>query len=239
MIAIEACLSGQGDKRRVHFLHIGKTGGTAIKHALNGVSTERYEIHLHPHQYRLRDAPVGDGVFFFLRDPIARFVSGFHSRQRQGLPRAHFPWKRAERLAFSRFSTPNGLAIALSSEDAEERAAAVSAMNSIGHVKFHYWNWFGDESYFVSRSRDVLFVGRQEILDEDFERLKTVLGLPAGISLPEDDVESHRNPPDLDPSLEAGAVENLRGWYREDYRFVALCEELFIPARGPAPGARL
>lgn len=226
-----------GEKRRVHFLHIGKTGGTAIKHALNGVSAERYEIHLHPHEYRLRDAPVGDGVFFFLRDPIARFVSGFYSRQRQGLPRAHFPWKRAERVAFSRFSSPNGLAIALSSEDAEERAVAVSAMNSIGHVKLHYSNWFGDESYFLSRSGDVLFVGRQETLDEDFERLKAVLGLPAETALPEDDVESHRNPPGLDTSLESEAIENLRSWYREDYRFAALCEELFSSARGPVPGA--
>ena len=231
-------MSGHGAKRRVHFLHIGKTGGTAIKHALNGVSTERYEIHLHPHEYRLRDAPVGDGVFFFLRDPIARFVSGFYSRQRQGLPRGHFPWRRAERVAFSRFATPNGLAIALSSEDPEQKAAALSAMNSIGHVKFHYWNWFGDESYFVSRSGDVLFVGRQETLDEDFERLKAVLGLPAGTALPAEDIETHRNPPDLDTSLEAGAVENLKSWYREDYRFAALCEELFSPARGPVPGAR-
>jgi hypothetical protein len=225
-------------KRRVHFLHIGKTGGTAIKRALKGVSTPRYEIQLHPHSFRLRNAPVGDGVFFFLRDPIARFVSGFYSRWRQGMPRAHFPWTRAERVAFSRFSTPNSLAIGLGSEDAGERAAALDAMKGIRHVKAHYWDWFGDESYFVSRAADVLFVGRQETLDEDFERLKAALDLPAGIALPEDDVESHRNPEGLDTFLEDAAVDNLKRWYREDYRFAALCAGLVSPARAPGPEAR-
>jgi hypothetical protein len=225
-------------KRRVHFLHIGKTGGSAIKHALSNVDAKRYEIHLHTHEFRLRNVPAGDGVFFFLRDPATRFVSGFHSRRRQGMPRARYPWNRAERMAFSRFSTPNALAIALTSEDAQVRAEALNAMHGIRHVKSHYWNWFGDESYFRSRFGDVLFVGRQETLDEDFERLKAVLDLPAGIALPKDDVESHRDPTGLDRTLEDVAIENLRSWYREDYRFAALCEELFSPTRGPAPAVR-
>ena len=217
-------------RRFVHFLHIGKTGGTAIKHALReSTDTGRSVICLHPHHVRLVHVPPGDGVFFFLRDPVHRFVSGFYSRQRQGMPRAFFPWGEEERIAFSRFPTPNALSVALTSSDDVERAAAHRAMKGIRHVKSHYWDWFGDERYFVSRSADVLLVGRQEALGEGFERLKSLLGLPARLALPRDEVGSHRNPGGLDRVLEATAVENLRHWYREDYRFLALCEELFGP----------
>ena len=37
-------------------------------------------VHLHRHAVRLRDVPVGEKFFFFVRDPVSRFVSGFHSR---------------------------------------------------------------------------------------------------------------------------------------------------------------
>jgi hypothetical protein len=216
-------------KQLVHFLHVGKTGGTAVKHALRDATSRRYVVHVHPHHVRLRHVAPGDGVFFFLRDPIRRFVSGFYSRQRQGMPRGHFPWLPEERIAFSRFVTPNALALALSSDDAEERDAAERAMRSIRHVKSRYWDWFGDERYFLSRAADILLVGRQETLARDFERLKTLLDLPPHLALPGDEVESHRNPADVDVTLDDTARANLKLWYREDYRFLALCQGRFGP----------
>jgi len=79
-------------KQLIHFLHIGKTGGSAIKYALTQYSVSgRYAIYLHSHNFRLRDVPIGESVFFFLRDPISRFKSGFYSRQRQGQPRYFVP----------------------------------------------------------------------------------------------------------------------------------------------------
>lgn len=76
----------------LHFVHVGKTGGTAIKQALlSHRLAYRHErnahklpagpygrIHLHKHRFRLGDVPPGDFVFFCVRDPIARFVSGFY-----------------------------------------------------------------------------------------------------------------------------------------------------------------
>jgi hypothetical protein len=67
--------------------------------------------------------------------------------------------------------------------------------------------------------------------------LKAAFDLPADIALP-DDIESHRNPEGLDTFFEDAAVDNLKRWYSEDYRFAALCAELFSPARVPARGAR-
>ncbi|HVO49260.1 MAG TPA: sulfotransferase family 2 domain-containing protein [Steroidobacteraceae bacterium] len=218
-------------RKRVHFLHIGKTGGTAVKHALNefGRSSPRYVIVLHPHQTRLRDIPAGEKFFFFLRDPASRFVSGFFSRQRQGRPRYFFPWTQEEQAAFEHFATPNQLAAALSSPDADERTRAQAAMKNIEHVRDSYWTWFENEEYFRSRLPDALFVGFQESLDEDFQTLKSILSLPDRLSLPADSILAHKNPSGLDVSLDEAAIANLKSWYAEDYRFIDLCRRLIRP----------
>ena len=49
-----------------------------------------------------------------------------------------------------------------------------------------------------------------------------MLGLPAAIMFPEDDIEAHRNPREFDTSLEVEAIKNLREWYTADYEFMRL-----------------
>lgn len=215
------------ERQAVHFLHIGKTGGTAIKYALKPfLINDRFVIHLHPHTFTLRNVPEGERALFFLRDPVTRFVSAFYSRQRQGQPRIFMPWTPDEKVAFSHFDTPNKLAIALSAEDENERAKAVAAMKSIGHIRMHYWDWFDSEQYLMSRVADIMFIGFQESLVEDFQRLKAALGIPEAAALPADDVQSHRNPSHLDKSLQEQAVENLKQWYQQDYQLIAVCQGL-------------
>jgi hypothetical protein len=215
------------ERQPVHFLHIGKTGGTAITYALSPYpETDRYVIFRHDHDAKLRDIPKGEGVFFFLRDPIDRFVSGFYSRQRQGQPRIFSPWSDDEKIAFEKFSTPNELAASLSSVDEEKRASAQKAMRSIGHVRNSFWQWFESDEYFRSRVSDIFFIGFQESLTNDFEILKSKLGLPDSVKLPDDDIKAHRNPVDLDKSLEDKAVENLRHWYRDDFKLFDNCKEI-------------
>lgn len=219
-------------KQSIHFLHIGKTGGTSIKHALKPfLQNDHSVIHLHPHTVKLRNIPDGERVFFFLRDPIKRFVSAFYSRQRQGQPRIFRPWTPEEKLAFSCFDTPNKLAICLSSKEEAARTMAEKAMKSIGHVKTHYWDWFESEPYLMSRLADIVFIGFQENLAEDFERLKAELGLPEEAKLPSDDIRSHRNPAGLDMTLEEKSEENLKNWYQQDYSFIAICQGIIEQRR--------
>lgn len=216
------------EKKRVHFLHIGKTGGTAVKCAIrqHGDESRRYIIELHPHPVTLCDIPEGERVFFFLRDPISRFVSGFYSRQRRGQPRYFSEWKAEEKIAFEYFDTPNHLAIALSSPNVEERERAKAAMENIEHVRDSYWKWFINEDYFRSRQSDILFVGFQERLTDDFETLKAKLGLPKDLTLPNDDIQAHRNPANLNTVLDEQAVVNLKTWYEKDFRFIELCQKM-------------
>jgi hypothetical protein len=212
-------------KHVVHFLHIGKTGGTAIYHALAPYrETARYVIKRHGHNKTLRDIPDGEGVIFFLRDPLTRFTSGFYSRLRRGEPRAHNPWSPAEEEAFSRFDTPNRLATALSSDDDEERRRARAAMKSIAHVKDSFWKWLGSEEYFLSRMEDIFFIGFQENLSQDFEIVKLKLGLPQKINLPSDEILAHKSPAHFDRALDDRAIANLQYWYAEDIKFYAQCK---------------
>ena len=214
-------------KHTVHFLHIGKTGGSAIKYALKEhPGSAGYAILLHSHRTKLRDIPRGQRVFFFLREPISRFISGFYSRQRQDQPRIFVSWNPDEKMAFEYFRTPNDLAVAISSADVEEKDRAHRGMSGIRHIRNSYWDWFESEEYFRSRLSDMLFVGFQERLGEDFEILKSKLGLPENAKLPDDDIRAHRNPTGLDRTLSEEAIMNLKEWYKHDYEFIDLCREV-------------
>ena len=206
-------------------LHIGKTGGTAVKHALQQSSCPGRRFVLHPHRTTLAHIAEGEKCFFFVRDPVARFVSGFLSRQRQGRPRYDVPWTQSERTGFTQFSSANELALALSSPDDPRRHAAETAMSDIIHVRDHYWRWFGDEAYLSRRRGDILFVGAQEQLERDISELSRIVGL--AIDLPDDEVGAHRNPLGAPRELEGEAVANLRRWYAQDYAFLALLREWF------------
>jgi hypothetical protein len=212
---------------RAHFLHLGKTGGTAIKAALAPfVDSGPYTILLHPHHVGLREVPRNERFFFAVRDPADRFVSGFYSRQRQGMPRYHEPWTPEEAEAFRRFSTANALAVAISADDPVERRAAQRAMRDIEHVRDSYSKWFPRGSL-RRRKSDLLYVLLQSELDEDFVELVRRLGLEAmHPQLPEDDLDAHRNPSAVDRRLSARALENLQRWYARDYGFFEECREL-------------
>ena len=227
-------------KKPVHLLHIGKTGGTAVRFALKDhLNTGRYIIVLHGHDTTFRDIPVGERTVFFLRDPIKRFISGFHSRQRQGQPRYFSPWTEGEKPAFEHFKTPEQLARSLSSSDEDEKSRAVEAMNSIIHVNTIYWDWFENKEYCKSRIRDIFFVGFQERLNQDFETLRGKLALPNVINLPTDDRKAHKNPISLDTTLSEQAIRNLKHWYSGDYDFIDFCNAEILDKQSSGTWKRL
>lgn len=211
-------------KQTIHFLHIGKTGGSAVKYVLKDfVKTPEYSLKLHGHEITLKDIPKGDSVIFFLRDPVSRFISGFYSRQRKGRPRYHSEWSPQEKEVFEHFTTPNEIAVSLANERAEDHALAIMAMQSVQHFK-PYKEWYVDFDYFESRFEDILFVGFQESLDADFMKLKKILKIPQSITLPTDDIIAHRNPKDINKSIDEKGVKALIKWYSDDYRFMSLCK---------------
>lgn len=221
-------------RRVAHFLHPGKTAGTAVKHALKSAPTSpTYDLELHTHGVRMVDLPRRDPFFFVVRDPVDRFVSGFWGRQRQGRPRHNNPWSPDEAVAFARFETPQALADALGGS-ADDRAAAVHALGSIDHVRTSYWYWFGGPDAFRRRAPHILFIGYQETLDRQLPDLAAVLGLPP-LEVPRDDVAANRTAGVSSPSSAAGAGltdearARMREWFAADYEFIELCRALRPP----------
>jgi Sulfotransferase family len=211
----------------LNVLHIGKTGGTALKHVLaENQEASRYQLLFRGHDVSLPDVPEGELYMFLIRDPLSRFVSAFNGRLREDRPRYHYPWRDEERVAFAIFKTPDQLAAALSSADAEERAQAEAAMHGIGHVNTPYTSWFPTEAAFRKRLDDLFFIGLQDRLDDDFELLRQKLGLPGDVGMPRDEEVAHKTPSGYDAQLSERGRANLERWYAFDVAFVRLCREL-------------
>jgi hypothetical protein len=213
-------------KKKAHFLHIGKTGGSAIKAALaNHLETPKYILEMHDHGTSLIDVPWGEYVFFFLRDPVSRFISGFYSRQRQGQPRYYSEWSPQEKEVFKTFKTPNQLANSLADKNSKQHLLSIKAMKHVQHFK-PYKNWYANFEYFKSRVGDILYVGFQESLNADFVKLISILGFRESFYPPNDDIAAHRNPSDVDKSIDAGGVLALKEWFAEDFEFISICKEV-------------
>lgn len=225
---IESLASKFNSKPKSYFIHVGKTGGSAIVFALKGhTKAHVYNLKFNGHKTKLTDIPVGEKLFFCVRDPIDRFVSGFYSRQRQGRPKYNSPWRKEEKIAFETFKTPNELALALSSDNESYKSQAEFAMNSIAHVKNSYWDWFINETCLKKRIPDILFVCHQNNLKEDFITLKNILGIPDQVELPgKSSVAAHANPEGLDRTMTDKAKLNLKSWYAADYSFLELIQDI-------------
>ena len=212
----------------IHFLHIGKTGGTAVKAAFGAYRwpirrVPRGFLLFHSHDVRLRHLPPREPVVLFVRDPVSRFVSSFNSRLRRGRPRRHVPWTRAEARAFAEFRTPNELAEALSTEDEGLRERASAAMQAIEHVADPLTDFLGTPEDLQARRADIVFVGHQETFDTDFDKLATALGLASPPARPGRE-QAHRAPPQSDTTLSARARDNLERWYAPDRALIAWLE---------------
>jgi len=205
---------------QVNFIHIDKTGGTAIRHALERSGTNK--VIFHNHSKTLADfyEQSDEEVFFFVRDPIEKFISGFNSRKRRGFPRFNNAWTENERIAFSMFDKPNDLAEALGSEGAE------FAMKNIRRVANSLAHYLISPEMIMKMRHQIIFVGEQSCLDHDFLTLKKILDLPEEVLLPSDPVVSHITPEGFDTQISDRARSNLMSWYKADFDIFKACLDL-------------
>jgi hypothetical protein len=93
------------------FLHIGKAAGSQIGALSKKIGEQAgVSISIMPHQIGLRDIPRKKPFFFSIRNPMARFKSGFYSRKRQGLPLHPRAWTPQEAMTYADFEHANDLA---------------------------------------------------------------------------------------------------------------------------------
>lgn len=220
----------------IHFLHIGKTGGSAVKAAIKDsgfvflrkfLVKGNYLFILHKHDFTLSMVSKKEYVFFCLRDPIERFVSGFNSRKRrlEGSPKVSGHVE--EKVGFHNFKRANDLAEALYHEDSQISKAAITAMNHILHVKDSVLYWLESQEQFQCKRANILAVLRQKYLESDFLALQHELGISFN-RLPTNPVKAHKAPLDSDVFLSDKAKQNLENWYAKDYAIIYWVENSFI-----------
>jgi hypothetical protein len=129
-------------------------------------------------------------------------------------------------MAFSRFHTPEQLALALGSDDDEERELAEWAMRNIIHLGYQRRYTGRVEELRERVGRQVIFIAKQETLSDDWERLKGILELPPDLDLISDPRLAHRRLEGPTPKLDRAAVRNLRRWYARDYDLMAGIDEI-------------
>ena len=143
------------------------------------------------------------------------------------MPRRYTPWTKTEQELYAAYSSPDQLALALSSTSPDTREEARWLMRANPHVSYSAWDCFISAEYLLSRKDDIFFIGLQESLEIDFQTLVSKLGLPSTVKLLEKDspyANSSRETEHVE--LDEEAIRNLETWYADDIEFYNLCKTL-------------
>jgi hypothetical protein len=218
-----------------HFLHIGKTGGCAVIHALNPFRAgEGGNIHLCEHPTTFLHIPKDEQVIFNVRHPEKRFLSAFYYVKRHHWPREQsaVPWNKAEEKYFTAFATANEALEALSSPKMSDKEAAIGGMKHAWHIRDKQVQWVGGVKYLKDNIDRVFHVNFNESLAEDFAVLVEKLGLPEDVSLPTDKrIANIGASDDDDKNLSDLARRNLQAHYAQDYILYDYLKELKADGR--------
>lgn len=195
-------------KKDIAFLHIGKTGGTQIMNIFSKLRNHNFKVVKHNHEIRLSDISVNNEYFFSIRKPVNRYLSGFYSRLRKGMPRLYCEWSKDEEIAFKNFSNANELAESIYLQNEKGKKTKI-AMTSISHINTNQIDRFQKLSFL--NHRPPLFIIRQENLVSDMETLFKILELNSNVKgLIDNRPEiSHSNNYSNITPLSKLAIENL------------------------------
>jgi hypothetical protein len=172
-------------------MHIPKTGGTAMAHAL-----DRY-VHRMGHETRLEAMPIWPPIITVVRDPVERWVSAWDMCLRQ---RRHVP-------EYERW--PDASTAALDPE-------ALDWLESYwGRAFTPQVFWLRDAKYALRRT---WYICHTETLSADFEIIRDAIGA-VGCEMPTKPRLRNANPAEksvLSPEAEAA----IRDRYAADYRLL-------------------
>lgn len=217
---------------RVAFLHMPKTGGSTLRGAIEtGQAQGRFAepALVLGHAARLQQAfhqLPGLRVVCTIRDPIARFVSGFYSRLRSGRPKFQLPWDAGEAAAFHWFAEAEELALAFESPDERLKSAAWFAKSAIRHLRWDYPHYYLSADFVRRNAARFAFVGEIGDLSTNLPRMLAHLGQREASELPLHDTHRHAAPANARAGLSPQAEEILRRVLAADYEIYSALQEL-------------
>lgn len=225
-------------------IHIGKTGGTYIKEKLSIIYNKKIkQYHCRSKNYLTKDND--EQYIIWIRNPISKFVSAFNyintiinlkrkdlnDKQKQN---KSIKWLLELKHIYNNYNptylkfikilnTPNKLAESLFSPDPEiaKMVKVIMTTEIFNHLKCSI-GWYLNNGEFIKKHNDkILFVGRQETLDEDFSKLCQKLEIN-NIDSSNKINENILSKPE-DKYLSPLAIKNIIEWYK-DTDYAALIE---------------
>lgn len=198
------------------WLHIPKTGGTAIKYLQHEHRRQWFAINPHGHTLTLPRSAEGRPLAFAIRDPWQRFCSGFWERAttnlRMAAHREHklpgFGYREVradERVFYRNFPTPNDMISGL-----RKGECRIPARSSIEEMTAPIMNWLGDLDTYRKHQHKVSVVVDIKDLDAFVQEI-------TGHALPRDPFRRRsRDLFDIPQSYDIDA-DNLE-WFQTQYR---------------------
>ena len=182
---------------KIAFIHIGKTGGSTIEKHLEQLGQIK-SYHVDSKNYQPEEKYI-----IWIRNPISRFVSAFNyqcnivnadvnSIKGFTLEYCMAPFrlkekkKRGSSYVYSEefdklmksFKSANDLAESLTSENLEIKTRAYKLLTDLTEHIFKGIGWYLDNGDFVEKNNNrILFVGKQERMDEDINKLSKVIDI--------------------------------------------------------------
>lgn len=188
-------------------VHVGKSGGTTLRHAL-----DQTELGRQMHVVHIMRPPVRPSLEYYIvaRGPVSRALSAFNWRYKlvvaDGSQKDRVP---GEYELLTRYGTLNALALDLYAEDGTPNAEALETLSRMHHIRENIAFYLGHLLDTVDPAQ-IKAVLMQESLDADIER---VLGVKSEGRLKNHAVEMDNKQLVLEPR----AVANLRRFLAPDY----------------------
>ena len=221
------------------FIHIGKTGGSTIEYILREHYPNLKEYH-HKKDYKSNEKYI-----IWIRNPISRFVSAYNYShhlvnynctnknstdinmsnclcppiiEKKIINKTQYAISNEYDNLINFFNSANSLAEGLSSIDPIIKVKAIDLMNfeSKGHINIGI-GWYLNNGDFIEIYNDkILFVGKQESMEEDIEKLGKILDKPLNKNIKiRNNIYSSEESKYLSPL----AINNLIEFYKDtDYK---------------------
>ena len=202
----------------IHFLHIGKTGGTSIIQCFDELNSRKnipYQFYCYRHQVTIKHLPQKQKYFLSVRNPITRFISGFYATKAKN---KGVQWSPEEKIAFDFFPEANDLAESLFCNNVYG-ARAYDAMLTIKHVAEFQCSWADPQRQL--EENPPFSVLHQETLDKDFNHMLNKLEL-APVLLSTMNINVCKNA----PVLSEKGTNNIANWYARDFNFIERLKSL-------------
>lgn len=228
------------NENKIEFIHIGKCGGTTIESKYDFVS-----CHLRKPFFRKKIKYI-----IWIRNPIKRFVSAFNMQRDSVIENVsnindidsvtlenytspgYILRKKESGYVFSKeldediafFKSANHLAESIYTNDENIKTKANNIMDDSFNTHINKGiGWYLYNGEFIKKyNENILMIGRLEFMDEDINKLNTILGV-------EDNSQCKRereNKSNSSKYLSKLAIKNLLEFYKEtDYKALKVMEQ--------------